>query len=623
MPRQILLVEPNYKNKYPPMALMKLSTYFKLRGDNVRFFKGDLKELAAEIIVDELLEQLTMLDDSVDWKQHKKILIDFVLKGKKEILENIEDFTEVPFACSLIQDARRDYKNKKYFKYTTYDKVCIMTLFTFYWEITIDTINFVKQLCKTQEGVVVGGIMSTLLPNEVFKATGIYPVVGLLNKKGDIDPDNDRIIDSLPLDYSILDEVDYVYPANNAYYAYMTRGCINRCSFCAVPKLEPEYLDYIPLKENIDEAREKYGEQRNLLLLDNNVLASKYFNKIIDEIKECGFAKGAHYIPPNEYEIAIRNLKNGINDRAYIKKCINLYKKLLSKLDAEKGADIYLMLEKKHMLDIYTVTKEDILEIDGVIAPLYKKCFTYHKPLKRIVDFNQGIDSRLISDENMSKLSEVNIEPLRIAFDHWELRDVYEKSVRTAVKHGIRNLSNYLLYNFQDKPEDLYYRLKMNVELCEELDASIYSFPMKYHPINDPDFFMNRDYIGTHWNRKFIRAVQAVLNSTKGGIGKGLTFFYEAFGKDVDRFFTILWMPEVFIVYRFMFKDNLAQQWEEKFKALSEENRALVKKVVSTNVFTASEWSNYDDSVKEVLMYYTITRKDVPIFKEKFKMSSL
>lgn len=620
MPRQILLVEPNYKNKYPPMALMKLSTYFKLRGDNVRFFKGDLKELAAELIVDELLEQLVMLNDTINWMKHKKTLFDFVLKGKKEILGNSEDFTDVPFAYSLIQDARKDYKNKKYFKYPIYDKVCIMTLFTFYWQTTIDTINFVKQLCKTKEGVVVGGIMSTLLPNEVFEATGINPVVGLLNKKGDIDPDNDIIIDSLPLDYSILDEVDYVYPANNAYYAYMTRGCINKCSFCAVPKLEPVYSDYIPLKGNIDMAKEKYGEQRNLLLLDNNVLASKYFNRIIDEIKECGFAKNAHYIPPNEYEIAIRNLKDGINDRAYIKKCIRLYKKLLSKLDAEEGSDIYLMLERKHMLDYYSVSKEDILDIDSIIAPLYKKCFTYHKPLKRIVDFNQGIDSRLITDKNMRKLSEINIEPLRIAFDHWELRDVYEKSVRTAVKHGIRNLANYLLYNFQDKPEDLYYRLKMNVELCEELDASIYSFPMKYHPINDPDYFMNRDYIGTHWNRKFIRAVQAVLNSTKGGIGKGLTFFYEAFGKDVDRFFTILWMPEVFIVYRFMFKDNLAQQWEEQFKALSEENQAIVKKVVATNVFTPSEWTDYDDSVKEVLMYYTITRKDVPMFKEKFNI---
>ena len=40
MSRKILLLEPNYKNKYPPMPLMKPATYFRNRGDDVRFFQG-------------------------------------------------------------------------------------------------------------------------------------------------------------------------------------------------------------------------------------------------------------------------------------------------------------------------------------------------------------------------------------------------------------------------------------------------------------------------------------------------------------------------------------------------------------------------------------------------------
>ena len=69
--------------------------------------------------------------------------------------------------------------------------------------------------------------------------------------------------------------------------------------------------------------------------------------------------------------------------------------------------------------------------------------------------FNQGIDARLITDANMKKLAEIPIRPVRIAFDHWELRDAYENAVRTAVRNGHRNLSNYILYNFEDRPVEI------------------------------------------------------------------------------------------------------------------------------------------------------------------------
>lgn len=261
------------------------------------------------------------------------------------------------------------------------------------------------------------------------------------------------------------------------------------------------------------------------------------------------------------------------------------------------------------------------------MRPLYEKT---HKPSKRkrIVDFNQGIDSRLITEANIKKLSEVNIQPLRIAFDHWNLRDIYEKSVRIAVKSGIKSLSNYLLYNFEDKPEELYYRLRLNVDLCEELGASIYSFPMKYHPINDKEFFMNRDYIGKHWNRKFIRAVQAVLNSTKGKIGRGVDFFEEAFGRDIDEFIKILWMPETFIIYRRIYDADLrsrlsgkyttvtmhdcdlANEWWEKFRSLPPQKLELAKSIIALNKFKSDDISCNDKEILEVLSYYTITRDE-------------
>lgn len=624
--RKILLVEPNYRNKYPPMGLMKLSTYFKNRGDDVRFYKGDIKLLPIQLITEDFIEHLELLYPDVFWKEYYPLIFKYIRTGKYTLFDGIEVFKDegvVVAACEY----RRKYKNKDYFKYPRYDRVCITTLFTFYWDITIDTINFVKQLCKKPEGVIVGGIMSTLLPNEVYTATMVKPVVGLLINKGDIDDDNENIIDHLPLDYSILDEIDYEYPANDAYFSYTTRGCINHCAFCAVPKLEPKYCDYISLKDKIEETTKRFGVQRNLLLLDNNVLASSYYNKIIDEIKECGFGKNAKSPAQNQYAISIKNLRDGVNDRAYIKKIVKLYQFLLSKLKKETTkTELYLRLEEARCLHDYTATKEAIFSLDDFVSPLFEAVM---KPSlrTRYVDFNQGIDSRLITDDNMKKLSEVNIKPLRIAFDHWELRKVYETAVRSAVNNGIKHLSNYLLYNFKDKPEHLYNRLRLNVDLCEELDATIYSFPMKYHPINDPLFFSNRDFIGEHWNRKFIRAVQAVLNATKGKIGRGVEFFEEAFGKDLDEFYKILWMPETFIIYRRKYDAklreklaerytnrssedcDLANEWWSKFNKLNDTQLKIAKEIIAKNQFADGDFECCDTAIIDVLRYYKLPRK--------------
>lgn len=627
MNRKVLLIEPNYKNKYPPMGLMKLATYYRMKGDDVRFYKGDMKSLAVELICEDLIEHLEIIYPEVFWREYYLALFNYIKVGRYSFLEEHRVFDSED-VLEIVKNFRKRYMKKEYFSKPRFDKVGITTLFTFYWDITIETINFAKKLCKDENDVMVGGIMSSLLPDEVYEATGIHPFVGLLNHPGDIDADDDLIIDQLPLDYSILEEIDYIYPANNAYFAYMTRGCVNKCKFCAVPRLEPEYCDYISLKEQIRVTNERFGTQRDLLLLDNNVLASKCYEQIIDEIKECGFGQGATYIAPNEYDITIKNLRESYNDRAYVRKAIKIYKDIIERMkDGEEKTQLYMQFEKKHCLYHYTATKEAILELDEIVRPVYEKIYKPSKK-KRIVDFNQGIDSRLITEKNMKKLSEVNIYPLRIAFDHWKLHDVYEQSVRTAVKGGIRNLSNYLLYNFEDKPEELYYRLEMNVKLCEELDANIYSFPMKYHPINDPEFFMNRDYIGEHWNRKFIRAVQAVLNSTKGKIGRGKEFFAEAFGSDINEFEKILWMPETFIIYRRQYDANLrarleerytnhsdkdcdlTNEWWTKFNALSPEKLGRAKEIIALNKFKDGEYECDDVEIEEVLAYYKTTRND-------------
>lgn len=598
MSRKILLIEPNYRNKYPPMGLMKLATYYRRRGDDVRFFKGNLKIFAAQLLCEEFIAEVN--DPKLG--KHVQKLIEHIMTGKFAPLDAIPNFRNTEQE-SLLKEYRARYRDSQF---PQFDVVGVTTLFTFYWKETIDTINFAKKFYSETGRVIVGGIASSILHEQVFQETGVRPYVGLLNKSGALDSDSTDIIDELPLDYSILEEIDYTYPASNAYLAYMTRGCPRNCVFCAVPQLEPEYKDYVGIKEQIQQANERFGPQRDLLLMDNNVFASKYFDKIIDEIKECGFERGAMYIPESEYDIAMKNLRDGYNVRAYTRKLIGLYDRISEKLPESEQADFYLKREERNLLYEEVANPYTIIEFDDIARPLYEK---YFKRLKRmrIIDFNQGVDARLVTDKKMEKLAEINIRPLRIAFDHYSMKDTYEAAIRTAAKHGIKDLSNYLLYNFEDEPDELYYRMKMNVDLCDELSVTIYSFPMKYHPIDDPEYFQNRDYIGKHWNRKFIRSVQAVLNATKGKIGRGKSFFTEAFGKDIDEFHKILWMPEAFIIHRFKYKDNLTAEWWEKFNRLNEMQLNRLKEIVVLNLFDETTVTG-DPAVDDVLKYYQVRR---------------
>jgi hypothetical protein len=70
-------------------------------------------------------------------------------------------------------------------------------------------------------------------------------------------------------------------------------------------------------------------------------------------------------------------------------------------------------------------------------------------------------------------LGEKAIRPLRIAFDSMAYVEPYTRAVKLAAANDIRHLSNYLLYNEKDKPVDLYKRLEINVQLCEDLSINI------------------------------------------------------------------------------------------------------------------------------------------------------
>lgn len=424
--KNILLIEPGYPNKYPPLGLMKLAAYHgtRGRGDNVVFVKG-------------------------------------------------------PDTRALEQ---------------RWDRVYITTLFSFEWKKTAVAIDFgIRAAAGQTERVFVGGVAASLMHEEFVaepRWAGVRFIRGLLDgppatalmlsvddeEFGAEDLHSTPIEEMIP-DYGILDQLadDYVYPVHDAYFGYASRGCVRKCAFCGVPKLEGAQREMPPLARLVQGIAAAHGEKKDLILMDNNITASARYRDVIAEIRDLGF------------------------------------------------------------------TPEATLQRGG------------GKPVRRRVDFNQGVDARILSKSPvyLREMATICISPLRIAFDHMGVRRVYETSVRMAADNNITSLSNYMLYNFMDDPRDLYHRMRLNISLNEELGLRIWSFPMRYQPVT----LKERTHVGDRWNRYYLRSFQIMLQATRGVVSGSPSFFSRAYGESGEEFQRLLSLPHAFIFHRDFFEN--------------------------------------------------------------------
>ena len=133
MNRRVLLLEPNYKNKFPPIGLMKLATYFKLRGDDVVFYKGDLKEFIVRQVTDECVEKLSQLEPSVSWKLRADRIAQYIKYRKRADLERIglsDSKHYAPLLYSCVEYYKKFFHSKEYQRHPRWDWVGVTTLFT-------------------------------------------------------------------------------------------------------------------------------------------------------------------------------------------------------------------------------------------------------------------------------------------------------------------------------------------------------------------------------------------------------------------------------------------------------------------------------------------------------------
>ena len=192
---------------------------------------------------------------------------------------------------------------------------------------------------------------------------------------------------------------------------------------------------------------------------------------------------------------------------------------------------------------------------------------------QRTVDFNQGLDARLIArkPELAVALGRVSLKPIRLAFDFLSsgMQRDYRKAVGLLAEQGFGSFTTYLLYNYNDTPEDFYRRLEVNMELNEELGVRASGFPMRYIPITHT----RRGHVSAKWKWRWLRGIQCVLQATRGLVSPNPEFITAAFGRDIEDFYRILAMPDRYIIYRDHYKSNGAGEWWKKFRRLSEADR--------------------------------------------------
>ena len=308
--KRVLLVEPDYYTRYPPLGLLKLSTFFRNQGVETKLVRG-----------------------------------------------------------------------KQYPPWEP-DEIYVTSLFSWAWKPVWDSIHYYRTQFP-RVPVHLGGVYASLLPEHARLSGATDVHVGLHHEAERCVPD-----------YELVPEWD-------TSLLFASRGCVRKCGFCSVPKLE--------------------GPPSNLIY----------------DIEDL--------IMPQHKRVAFFD--------------------------------------------------NNILTVDN-----WKNVFTTARDMNKIVDFNQGLDARAVTDEVAATISTMRFELIRMAYDFVGIRPYVQKAIGTLATRGIdrRKLIFYCLYNYVDGPEDFFHKIK------DLLNWGVVAYPMRFEPLCTLE---KGNYVSPKWTAKELEMV--------------------------------------------------------------------------------------------------------------------
>jgi hypothetical protein len=168
---------------------------------------------------------------------------------------------------------------------------------------------------------------------------------------------------------------------------YASRGCVNKCAYCAVPRLEGKMKSFKSIKHMLPKNKEDF---KSIVLYDNNFTEHEYFDNIVDELIEYGLPVDIH----------------------------GLHVQSFTEHHAKRFAELKWVSQGK--------------------GPAY----------------------------------------LRFSFDKLKYADDIERVTELVKRYKIgAQMFCYMLYNFNDSPDDFLYRIYKTKEIVDRVGKTIFLFP--------------------------------------------------------------------------------------------------------------------------------------------------
>jgi len=133
-------------------------------------------------------------------------------------------------------------------------------------------------------------------------------------------------------------------------------------------------------------------------------------------------------------------------------------------------------------------------------APSWDQIVKELQALDLTVDFNQGLDARLVTSTVARQIYSLKTDVIRLSYDYEAMTDNVKRAIELLSGSGVRRrkIVVYALFNYADSPEDFFTRVR------NLLRWGVVCYPMRFEPL---DSLSKNEYVGAKWTNEMIEMV--------------------------------------------------------------------------------------------------------------------